>query len=113
MINPSAPDIETIVSVCILRPGGGETVILDDDEMIAYIRDPDGWAANYYGLSKVDYIEWTTLDGAAMCRGRTANGDPCRNLTGGSQLEASDWKAAHRKKACKIHSRQPAKDPAR
>jgi len=104
---PYEPEILYIVNVA--RPGGGEDIDLENAATLEiYNRDPDEYAARYYGLTKLQYIEWITLDGNPLCGTRTAKGDLCRNQSGPGQLGAADWLLFHRKSTCSSHAR---KDP--
>jgi hypothetical protein len=76
-------------------PGGGNQ---------RYNADPDAFAGQHFGLSKIEYLQWIDLDGAPLCCHRTKGGDLCRNMTGGYQLRAAKWKSRHRKLACTSHS---------
>ena len=91
----------------VSRPGGAENIYLDDADVPKYNADPDGFAAAHYGLSKLEYIEWVSCDGAPLCRHRTKTGDLCRNMTGRVQMKAADWRGRHRQFYCASH------DPAR
>jgi hypothetical protein len=85
-------------------PGGGNQLLLDADEAARYNADPDAFAGQHFGLSKIEYLQWIDLDGAPLCCHRTKGGDLCRNMTGGYQLRAAEWKSRHRKLACTSHS---------
>lgn len=93
----------------IAVPGGGNTLYLDNEEAEHYNADPDAFAASHFGLSKIEYLQWVDLDGAPLCGHRTKGGDLCRNMTGGYQLRALEWKARHRKLFCTSHRGEPAK----
>jgi hypothetical protein len=88
----------------VVVPGGGNDIYFDEQEAHKYNADPDGYAARHFGLTKIEYLQWIDLDGAPLCGHRTAGGDLCRNLTGGNQLRASEWKARHRKFRCATHA---------
>lgn len=96
---------ETVV--CIDRPGGGETLYLDQNELVEFDRDPEAFAARYYGFADVDpYREWVTLDGTALCGEQTKSGKLCRNSISHIQLRAADWKALHRTRPCTVHTKK-------
>lgn len=84
-------------------PGGANNISLDEEDLQRYRADPDGLAAEKFGLSKIEYIEWVELDGTPLCSHRTKAGDLCRNATSRIQQSASSWKAAHRKFVCSSH----------
>jgi hypothetical protein len=85
-------------------PGGGNQLLLNADEAARYNADPDGFAGEHFGLSKIEYLQWVDLEGAPLCGHRTKSGDLCRNMTGGYQLRAREWKSRHRKLFCTAHS---------
>jgi hypothetical protein len=87
----------------IAVPGGWQDQSFPLKDVAAYNADPDGYAASLLGLTKIEYLEWVDLDGAPLCGHRTQGGDLCRNLTGGSQLRAPEWKKRHRKLFCHAH----------
>lgn len=89
--------------ICMAIPGGGVTLHVAIEPR-HYNSDPDGWAAEYVGLSsKADYYEWLDCNGTPLCGCVTREGQPCKNATGGSQLAASVWKHLHRARMCKAH----------
>lgn len=94
---------EAIWIANVIMPTGGRDLYLDEDEAKIYNSDPDAYAAKSFGLTKIEYLQWLDSDGAPLCGHRTAGGDLCRNLTGGSQLDPSEWKARHRKFNCVTH----------
>lgn len=101
------PKAEPVWIVNVAVPGGGNNLILEPDEAIRYNVDPDAYAAEHFGLTKREYLQWIDLDGAPLCGHRTRGGDLCRNLTGGSQLRATVWKERHRKSFCTAHGGEP------
>jgi hypothetical protein len=105
--NPIKPSWIANVAV----PGGGQNFFLDEEEAAAYNNDPDGYAAKLVGLTKMEYLQWVDLDGAALCAHRTKGGDLCRNNVGGFQLKAKEWKARHRKWTCATHGGKPRQRP--
>ncbi len=100
------PPAEQIWRTNIAVPGGGNTLYLDSEEAKRYNADPDAFAASHFGLNKIEYLQWVDLDGAPLCGHRTKGGDLCRNMTGGYQLGAPEWKARHRKLFCASHNRE-------
>ncbi len=99
-INASAEPVWVANIKC---PWGGESLYLDEDEARQFNSDPDQGAANHFGISKLEYIEWFSCDGAPLCKHRTKSGDLCRNMTGGFQMRPKAWKAKHRKLFCSAH----------
>lgn len=88
----------------IAVPGGATTIDIDGADVARYNADPDAYAAQHFGLTTAEYDEWIELDGAPLCRCRTASGDFCRRSPGRGQLDAREWKARHRKLTCAFHS---------
>jgi hypothetical protein len=85
-------------------PWGSEPVTIAEQQVSEYQRDPDGFAAAYFALSRDEYQRWIERNGVALCGGTTKSGKPCSNpLTGGYQLKANEWKARHRAEYCKTH----------
>jgi hypothetical protein len=97
------PKAEPIWIANVYVPGGGHDIYMNEEDADRYNADPDAYAAQHFGLTKIEYLQWIDLDGAPLCGHRTAGGDLCRNMTGGSQLKASKWKARHRKFYCASH----------
>jgi hypothetical protein len=91
--------------------GGGETLYLSDEEASRYNADPDGFAADHFGLSKVDYIEWLACHGAPLCKHRTKTGDLCRNQIDGMK-DSLEWRALHRHGSCSSHAASRSKTKA-
>ena len=96
----------------VSRPGGKENIYLAEADVPKYNADPDGFAAANFGLSKLEYIEWVSCDGAPLCRHRVKTGDLCRNATGRIQLGPAEWRANHRKFVCASHNPARRKSPA-
>lgn len=99
---------EPVWLVNVAVPPGGRTLYLSTEEAERYNADPDAFAAAHFGLSKREYLEWLGLEGAPLCGHRTKGGDLCRNMTGGYQLRAAEWKARHRKLCCTAHGGEPS-----
>jgi hypothetical protein len=92
------------LGVRLAAPGGGINVMLGTTALTQYRADPDGFAAEYFELTLNEYAEWIATEGAPRCEAHTASGELCKNLTGGYQLEAAEWKTLHRKLSCVSHS---------
>ncbi len=102
------PQAEPVWLAYVAVPGGSNKLLLSPDEAALYNADPDGYAAEYFKLSKLEYHQWVELDGAPLCGHRTKSGDLCRNITDGSQLDARVWQKRHRKLFCVAHGGEPA-----
>jgi hypothetical protein len=99
----NSPKSDDERSICLARPRGGETIHLRAAEVECYNRDPDGFAAEYFGLTKDEYREWVVQGGHALCGAYTKAGKPCRNFVSGHGTEPREWKAAHRNAVCGSH----------
>jgi hypothetical protein len=92
----------------VATPAGAETVALSAREALAYLDDPIGLTASFFGLSVSEYEQWVALDGRAICGKLTAKGRRCRNLVSGrTQLPAELWKERHGE-PCAIHGGERA-----
>jgi hypothetical protein len=95
---------EACYIVCLSCPGGGEGMLeLSLEEGEQYNADPDGYAANYFGLSTAEYVEWINTCGTPLCGARTKSGKLCRTPTGRMQQDAAAWMANHRAFFCRRH----------
>jgi hypothetical protein len=104
-INKPIDPAEADYTICLTRPGGGETLLVGRAELDQYNLDPDGYAAEHFGFATIDeYREWAALDGTPLCSEQTKSGELCRNSISRSQREAADWKALHRTQPCTVHS---------
>jgi hypothetical protein len=93
-------------------PTGGdadaEIYFENADEASAYDADPDGWAAEYFGLTVAQYYEWLDRDGYPLCAAVTTTGRPCRNVLVNSWRisSAQEFFTLHRKDYCYAHQRR-------
>ena len=87
----------------LVTPWGSGTVVLTEQQVSDYQRDPDGFAAAHFGLTRDEYREWLELDGAAKCGAKTKAGKPCDNFISRTQLDSQKWKALHRSEYCPTH----------
>lgn len=72
--------------------GGVHNLFLKPRDIAGFIADRDQFAADYFGVTKAQYLEWLEHDGSARCSGTTTQGKPCRNyLSGYSQLPIQEW----------------------
>jgi hypothetical protein len=44
--------------ICLAADCGGETIGVNEAQAAEYQRDPDGFAARYYGMTLEQYYEW-------------------------------------------------------
>jgi hypothetical protein len=59
--NLNSGEVERLTVICLATCYGGETFYDFTDEQVAeYQRDPDGFAARYYGMTLEEYREWAT-----------------------------------------------------
>jgi hypothetical protein len=99
----------------VIHAAGVGCLSVDKREAAAYDADPDGWVADYLGLTIAEYYEFVDRDGIAMCGATTKAGRPCRNHVTGHpwRLEADQWRALHRKELCATHGNPSATAQAR
>ena len=73
-------------------PGGGTTVPLSLEEVLKYAKDPVGYLASRYGMSKSEYLAWHESEYTVHCAGKTRIGKPCKNVVeGGYGVEPQRW----------------------
>lgn len=99
----NSPDRDDERIVCLAHPSGGETIHLRSNEVERYNLDPDGFAAEYFGLTKSEYREWVIQEGHALCAAHTKAGKLCRNFVTQHGSEPGEWKATNRKEFCGSH----------
>lgn len=102
----NSSDLQGEYSVSLAHPCGGETIRLRAEDVTPYVRDPDGFAAEHFGLSKSDYRDWVYYDGHALCGARTKAGTPCRNFVSKHGTKPEEWKTAHRNGYCGSHRKR-------
>ena len=100
----------TVYEICVRAPAGARTFPVDAAEASRYNADPDGWAAEEFGLSREEYLEWVRLDGQPLCAGRNRFGRACRCSVGRVQFDAGPWKERHRRLFCYAHGGELAND---
>ena len=97
-----SPD-DCIYHVGIASAYGGGNLYLNRKELDEYNRDPDGYAAAYFGFeTSAEYREWIRCDGAALCSERTKSGQLCRTSIGRC-YDPREWLEKHRSRPCSIH----------
>ena len=55
-------------------PWGRQTVFLDTANIKNYITDPEQFAADYFEVSKSQYLDWLGAEGEPRCGATTKNG---------------------------------------
>jgi hypothetical protein len=105
MINSPTVYIETLISISLATPWGGECMYVSegDPRIATYEADPDSFAAKHFGLSKNDYVEWIKFGGMPRCGARTRKGTLCENSVGRSQMEPAEFFKLHRSDCCACH----------
>lgn len=84
-------------------PAGKVAVALSKDQVLQYVKDPVGFLAEHYGVSKQDYLEWHRSGYIVRCAGITGKGKRCMAvIAGGSGLEPAQW-AAMKGGKCRAH----------
>jgi hypothetical protein len=104
-LQPPYAYVEVVFHIGITAPGGARNFIGDAQDAAAAEADSLAFAAQVFGLGKREYLEWLRYDGAALCGARLSDGDLCPNRVLRSQSDPDEWKAAHRQRLCKAHSR--------
>lgn len=93
-----APEYDPAVIV------NGKEVELSYKNLIKYLKDPETFAAGYFGISIEQYREWFWSRGVVRCAAKTSLGLQCRNeiLHHGQPLDR--WLTAkHERKFCLRH----------
>lgn len=103
-INAPVPDSKAKISLCVRRPGGYLSIEIALSDLSKYNADPDGFVADYFGLSAAEYVEWIDLDGAPLCGSKTKAGKLCKVPVGRVQSGAGTWAAEHRASYCHLHT---------
>ncbi|MDA9448286.1 hypothetical protein [Bradyrhizobium sp. CCBAU 21360] len=99
----NVPEADEEHLICLAHPCGGETIRLRAHEVEPYNCDPDGFAAEHFGLTKQEYRDWVIQEGHALCGAHTKAGKLCRNFVTQHGSEPGEWKAANRKEFCGSH----------
>lgn len=99
---PIAP-ADRVYAWSIRGAGGLTSIIGKTDEFEAYNRDPDGYAAAHFGISKANYVEWVEHEGMPLCGATTRAGNLCKQPVGPTNLPAQVWVSRHREVYCKTH----------
>lgn len=87
---------------------GWESVDVDlqPDQARAYLEDPVGAIADRVGLTREEFHDWMSSEGAVRCSGITTRGRACKCLVSGlsSHLPLDRWKEAKdRGGYCSVH----------
>jgi len=64
-------------------PGGSTAVVLEPDDVLRFIQDRDAFAAQYFGVTRQQYLDWVETDGAPRCGATTTKGTRCANIVSG------------------------------
>jgi hypothetical protein len=76
--------------------GGQTTVPLSEQQLLSYLQDPVGYLAEYYGVSKQQYLAWHQANYSATCVGKTREGSICKNVVeGGANVTPKRWVELH------------------
>jgi hypothetical protein len=85
-------DAKIEFSGSLAMPGGGHAITLRPEQIPAYLADKTQFAADYFGISKAQYLRWVETDGSVRCSRIKADGTPCRSfISGPIQLPISEW----------------------
>lgn len=99
----NSADLQAERTVCLVHPCGGETVRLHVHHMHLFLQDPDGFAAQHFGLTKEEYRDWIFHEGHALCAAQTKAGKLFRNFVTQHGSDPAVWKSAHRSEYCGSH----------
>ncbi len=98
--------VEFIANIPV--PGGGHTMCIKPQDLPAFVRDRDQWAADTMGVSKAQYLDWVETDGTPRCGATTKSGHRCRNLvSGGIQRSLREWLRLEGG-YCAVHGGEPS-----
>jgi hypothetical protein len=87
-------------------PGGGRTILMDEQDYQEYEKDPRSFIERLMGCSFDLYMEWVKNDGCVPCAATTKKGTPCDVLTGKIQKPLGEYaKLKEEGILCHIHSR--------
>jgi hypothetical protein len=76
----------------VRSPGGSTAVVLAPDDVSQFIQDRDTFAAQHFGVSRQQYLDWVETDGAPRCGATTKKGKRCANFVkGGIQRTIEEW----------------------
>lgn len=76
------------------------------EEAAEYDRDPDAWAAQYFGITKNEYSEWVECHGLPRCAHIKRNGGRCQAVVGKCQRNPRLFFQMHRKCLCRVHEKR-------
>ncbi|MBZ9757844.1 hypothetical protein LB524_21390 [Mesorhizobium sp. ESP6-5] len=62
----------------VRAPGGSTTIVLEPNDVPAFIEDRDSFAAKHFGVSRQQYLDWVETDGAPRCGATTKKGTRCQ-----------------------------------
>jgi hypothetical protein len=91
------------------KSGQGENAWLGPAELARYNRDPDLFAAQYFGCASVEeYHEWVECSGHPRCGELTKSGKPCNGRIGPDPIRSvAEWREWHRSAPCVKHGGDP------
>lgn len=104
-LQPPYAYVEVVYHIGIKAPCGARNFEGSAEDAAMAEADSLAFAAQVFGLSKRQYLDWLRYDGAALCGARLADGDLCSNRVLRSGADPDEWKAAHRQRFCKRHAR--------
>lgn len=94
---------EIDIPVSVRHPGGWKTISVRMADVDTFNADPDRYAADHFGMTVAQYVEWVELDGSPLCGANTQAGRPCKAVVGKIQLSSHEWLRLHREQYCKTH----------
>lgn len=91
-------------------PYGNKSVPLPAEDVTSYSRDPVEYIANYYGVTKNQYLSWHRSSYCVFCADITVEGNPCRNIiTGGNAIDSPSRWVALQGRYCHVHENGSAR----
>lgn len=80
-------------SLAIKKPGGEIELPINADGVQLYLKDRNQYSADYFGLSKAEYLKWIAQDGVTYCSSDTNENQPCKNVVASpGQTGPLSWK---------------------
>ncbi|MNJ47953.1 hypothetical protein D3C77_431310 [compost metagenome] len=91
-------------------PYGTKSIPLPAEDVTAYSLDPVDYIAKYYGITKVQYLNWHRSSFCVLCSDTTIEGNPCRNIVpGGNAVDSPQRWVALQGEYCHVHQNGSAR----
>ena len=80
------------LSASVEAPWGGLTVVLEPNDVEAFVHDRAEWFARKNGAFKSQYLDWIATSGEPRCGATTSKGARCKKtVSGGIQRPFEVW----------------------